>query len=480
MPGMDVRAALTVVGDGPVGAVGQQLDAQFGLPDGHHQREWAVGMKMVVDLPEDVDARTRHGAPHVRLSRSRRSSASSTCIPDRVASLGIFVPVVVRQPGAHVLPLPAALDAASVPLALSEGRQAARPGAPNRCRNPGKRGEPYLAGDGYARIGEGSGSTNVLTGSGVDEAWTTGTQLAEGVLELLQGGQAVHQGESRSDLRGAPPRQLGGSGRARRREGARRLPARRGPGPGGHGARRLDRAARSLGERRAASCMPSRSRSTTAAAFPPPRSRRSARSAAREGVSLHDALMDRVRLAGDSLRRPAAGVAPGRAADGRQGAGAAGLRRPRRVPLPGLLRALRHARSASRCAPARPSRRAQAACRRSTARSASTAAPASGTASQLTRTRHTPNRFPRRRRRIALGGELGSTSLQNRWDGTRRVRVSSSYFLPWTVTTRVAEPVPNPFVALIVTFVVPLVRGVPLTSPELGFRMRPAGSPVAL
>ena len=50
----------------------------------------------------------------------------------------------------------------------------------------GKRGEPFLAGDGYARIGEGSGCTNVLTGSGVDEAWTTGTQLAEGVLELLK------------------------------------------------------------------------------------------------------------------------------------------------------------------------------------------------------------------------------------------------------------------------------------------------------
>jgi electron-transferring-flavoprotein dehydrogenase len=44
--------------------------------------------------------------------------------------------------------------------------------------------------EGCARIGEGSGSTNVLTGSGVDEAWTTGSQLAEGVLELLKEGQA--------------------------------------------------------------------------------------------------------------------------------------------------------------------------------------------------------------------------------------------------------------------------------------------------
>ncbi len=50
----------------------------------------------------------------------------------------------------------------------------------------GRYGEPFLAGNGYARIGEGSGSTNVLAGSGVDEAWTTGVQLAEAVVELLE------------------------------------------------------------------------------------------------------------------------------------------------------------------------------------------------------------------------------------------------------------------------------------------------------
>jgi len=50
----------------------------------------------------------------------------------------------------------------------------------------GRDGEPFLAGDGYARIGEGSGSTNVLAGSGVDEAWTTGVQLAEAVIEILE------------------------------------------------------------------------------------------------------------------------------------------------------------------------------------------------------------------------------------------------------------------------------------------------------
>jgi electron-transferring-flavoprotein dehydrogenase len=55
----------------------------------------------------------------------------------------------------------------------------------------GRRGEPFLVGEGFARIGEGSGSTNVLTGSGVDEAWTTGAQLAEGVVELLKQGKPL-------------------------------------------------------------------------------------------------------------------------------------------------------------------------------------------------------------------------------------------------------------------------------------------------
>jgi electron-transferring-flavoprotein dehydrogenase len=57
----------------------------------------------------------------------------------------------------------------------------------------GKHGEPYLCGDGYARIGEGSGSTNMLTGSGVDEAWATGTQLGEAVIELLRAGKPFTQ-----------------------------------------------------------------------------------------------------------------------------------------------------------------------------------------------------------------------------------------------------------------------------------------------
>jgi electron-transferring-flavoprotein dehydrogenase len=187
MPGMDIRAALTVVGDGPVGPVGQALDRHFGFPAGNHQREWAVGMKAVVELPESCDLKpgtVLHtiGFPEPEIF------GFLYVYPDRVASLGIFVPSWFDSPVRtsyrylqHWMTHPAIWK-------YLEGGTLRSWGAKS-LQESGKTGEPYLVGDGYARIGEGSGSTNVLTGSGVDEAWATGIQLAEGVIELLKGGK---------------------------------------------------------------------------------------------------------------------------------------------------------------------------------------------------------------------------------------------------------------------------------------------------
>ncbi len=184
MPGMDIRAALTVVGDGPVGAVGRQLDEHFGLPAGHHQREWALGMKMVVDLPAECELAPgtvihTFGYPEPEIFGFFYVHAGP-CGHGRH-----FRAVVVPQPHAHGLPLPAALHAAPVSVAHLKGGRLRSWGAKS-LQESGRRGEPFLVGEGYARIGEGSGSTNVLTGSGVDEAWTTGAQLAEAVVELLK------------------------------------------------------------------------------------------------------------------------------------------------------------------------------------------------------------------------------------------------------------------------------------------------------
>ena len=187
MPGMDIMAALTVIGDGPVGPVGRQLDEHFGLPRDHHTRDWAVGMKMVVDLPAGAGLKPgtvlhTFGFPEPEIF------GFLYVHPDRIASLGIFVPSWFDNPVRtayrylqHWMLHP------YLWRYLKGGRL--RSWGAKTLGESGRRGEPFLAGDGYARIGEGSGSTNVLTGSGVDEAWTTGAQLAEAVLELLKAGR---------------------------------------------------------------------------------------------------------------------------------------------------------------------------------------------------------------------------------------------------------------------------------------------------
>ncbi len=187
MPGMDIRAALTVIGDGPVGPIGRQVDEQFDMPPGHERHEWAVGMKFVIDLPETCALEPgtvfhTFGYPEPEIF------GFFYVHPERVASAGIFVPSWFDSPARtayrylqHYLLHPAIWRHVAGGTLRSWGAKS--------LQESGKRGEPYLAGNGYARIGEGSGSTNVLTGSGVDEAWTTGTQLGEAVIDLFRAGK---------------------------------------------------------------------------------------------------------------------------------------------------------------------------------------------------------------------------------------------------------------------------------------------------
>ncbi len=194
MAGMDIKAALTVVGDGPVGPVGRQLDEHFGMPEGHHKREWAVGMKAVVDLPEHVTLEPGT-VIHTMGFPEPEIFGFFYVHPERVASVGIFVPSWFESPLRTSYRYLQHFMMHPYLWRYLEGGTLRSWGAKS-LQESGKRGEPYLAGNGYARIGEGSGSTNVLTGSGVDEAWTTGVQLAEGVLELLKEAQTVQPGES--------------------------------------------------------------------------------------------------------------------------------------------------------------------------------------------------------------------------------------------------------------------------------------------
>ncbi|MCP5113405.1 MAG: 4Fe-4S ferredoxin, partial [bacterium] len=186
-PGMDIRAALTVVGDGPVGPVGRKLDEHFGMPEGHTKHEWAVGMKFVVDLADGVELEP--GTVLHTLGYPEPEIFGFLYVhQERMASVGVFVPSWFDNPARttyrylqHYIQHPYLWRYLKGGKLWSWGAKS--------IQESGRRGEPHLVGDGYSRIGEGSGSTNVLTNSGVDEAWVTGVQLAEGVLELLRKGE---------------------------------------------------------------------------------------------------------------------------------------------------------------------------------------------------------------------------------------------------------------------------------------------------
>ena len=201
-----------MVGDGPVGAVGRAIDEHLGMPEGHAHRDWAMGMKFVIELPPDdsnPDALDKaslardgvitgdHSAPtplqpgtvwHTFGYPEPEIFGFLYMHPDRLVSVGIFVPSWMGDPSRtcyrylqHFIQHPALWKYLKNGTLRSWGAKS--------LEESGRRGEPFLTGNGYARIGEGSGSTNVLTGSGVDEAWTTGAQLAESVIELLRAGK---------------------------------------------------------------------------------------------------------------------------------------------------------------------------------------------------------------------------------------------------------------------------------------------------
>jgi electron-transferring-flavoprotein dehydrogenase len=209
MPGMDVKARLTVVGDGPVGAIGQALDDRFGLPAGHAHTEWALGMKMLIELPPDPS--NPHSVDKGALSSDGVIDSHDTADaplqsgtvwhtigfpepgifgflyvhPDNLVSVGIFVPSWLQDtPRTAYRYLQHFIQHPALWRYLKHGTL--RSWGAKSLEESGRHGEPFLTGNGYARIGEGSGSTNVLTNSGVDEAWTTGTQLGEAVIDLLR------------------------------------------------------------------------------------------------------------------------------------------------------------------------------------------------------------------------------------------------------------------------------------------------------
>jgi electron-transferring-flavoprotein dehydrogenase len=184
MPGMEVRSNLTVVGDGPVGVISRQIDEAIGVPENYDRHEWALGMKFVVDLPENCGLKP--GTVFHTLGYPEPEIFGFMYVhPGNIASFGIFIPSWFYNPIRTAYRYLQYWMLHPYFWKYLKGGKLRSWGAKSILES-GRRATPYLAGNGYAKIGECSGTTNVLTNSGVDEAWESGVLLAESVIELLE------------------------------------------------------------------------------------------------------------------------------------------------------------------------------------------------------------------------------------------------------------------------------------------------------
>jgi len=167
--------------------VGRALDDKFGLPPGHHRNDWGVGMKVVVQLPDTCTLEP--GTVLHTLGFPEPEIFGFFYVgPNRTASMGIFVAPWQDTPVRttyrylqHWMMHPYIWRHIEGGTLLSWGAKS--------IQESGVEGEPFLVGDGYARIGEGSGTTDCLANAGVDEAWESGAMLAKAVLELAKAGK---------------------------------------------------------------------------------------------------------------------------------------------------------------------------------------------------------------------------------------------------------------------------------------------------
>ncbi|MEI9976197.1 MAG: hypothetical protein WDO73_31600 [Ignavibacteriota bacterium] len=152
-------------GDGPVGRGGaatRPASWYARRPSSSRVGAWdeVRGRSAGVD-----EINSRHGVPHHRLSEPEIFGFFYVH-PGNVASVGIFVPSWFRSPLRTAYRYLQHYVMHPYLWRHLQGGKLRSWGAKS-LEESGRRGEPFLAGDGFARIGEGSGSTNVLTGSGV-------------------------------------------------------------------------------------------------------------------------------------------------------------------------------------------------------------------------------------------------------------------------------------------------------------------------
>ena len=188
-PGVDVRAAVTVLGEGPRGTIAKQLEQRLGLA-GVNPQVYAIGVKEVWDLPPGrlTPGEVIHtmGWP---LDRHTFGGGFIYGMRDNQAIVGLVVGLDYRNP--HLDPHTEFQRLKTHPRvrALLDGGKMAFYGA-KAIPEGGWWARPRCHGDGFLIIGDSGGFLNSQRLKGIHLAIKSGMLAAEAVFDALKSGDA--------------------------------------------------------------------------------------------------------------------------------------------------------------------------------------------------------------------------------------------------------------------------------------------------
>ena len=191
-PGMVVRAAVTVLGEGPRGHHAKHLVRRHRLDEGRNPQTYGTGVKEVWEIPPGPGAEWQGGVVHTMgypLGTDGYGGGWIYGLPGNRLSLGYVIGL--DHPDARLDPHALFVRWKQHPAIASvlEGGKVLRYGA-KTVPEGGYFAMPRLHGDGYVLVGDSGGFLNASALKGVHLAIKSGLLAAEAIADALAAGDA--------------------------------------------------------------------------------------------------------------------------------------------------------------------------------------------------------------------------------------------------------------------------------------------------
>ncbi len=195
-PGMDVRAPVTVFGEGTRGNLAKELIERLKLSDPDHPQMYATGVKELWEIPAERGRELLGSVIHTvgqPLGWSGYGGGWVYGLPDNRLSIGYVVGLDHGDPNLDPHAMFVQWKQHPRVARLLEGGKVVRYGA-KTIPEGGYFAMPKLAGDGFCLVGDSAGFLNMARLKGIHLAIKSGMLAAEGIAEALEKGDTSAAG----------------------------------------------------------------------------------------------------------------------------------------------------------------------------------------------------------------------------------------------------------------------------------------------